>query len=31
MVRGPGGPADTVELDAKLRHGRHKVETEFDE
>lgn len=31
MVRGQGGPADTVELDAKLKQGRYKVEIEFDE
>ena len=31
MVRGQGGPADKVELDAKLKHGRYKVEIEFDE
>lgn len=31
MVRGQGGPNDTVELDAKLKHGWYKVEIEFDE
>lgn len=31
MVRGQGGPNDTIELDVKLKHGRHKVEIEFDE
>ena len=31
MVRGQGGPSNTVELDAKLKHGRYKVEIEFDE
>ena len=31
MVRGQGGPNNTVELDAKLKHGRYKVEIEFDE
>ena len=31
LVRGQGGPNDTVELDAKLKHGWHKVEIEFDE
>lgn len=31
MVRGRGGPDGTVELDAKLKDGRHKVEIEFDE
>lgn len=31
MVRGSGGPSDTVELDAKQKHGRYKVEIEFDE
>lgn len=31
LVRGQGSPSDTVELDAKLKHGWHKVEIEFDE
>ena len=31
LVRGQGGPNDTIELDAKLKHGRYKVEIEFDE
>ena len=31
LVRGQGGPNDTIELDAKLKHGSHKVEIEFDE
>lgn len=31
MVRGQGGPNDTIELDAKLKHGWHKVEIEFDD
>ena len=31
LVRGQGGPSDTIELDAKLKHGWHKVEIEFDE
>lgn len=31
LVRGQGGPNDTIELDAKLKHGWHKVEIEFDE
>lgn len=31
MVRGQGGPDNTVELDAKLKDGRYKVEIEFDE
>ena len=31
MVRGRGGPNDTIELDVKLKDGRHKVEIEFDE
>ncbi len=31
MVRGQGGPNDTVELDAQPKHGRYKVEIEFDE
>jgi hypothetical protein len=31
MVRGQGGPENTVELDAKLRRGQYKVEIEFDD
>ena len=31
LVRGQGGPNDMVELDAKLKHGWHKVEIEFNE
>lgn len=31
LVRGQGGPNDTIELDAKLKHGWYKVEIEFDE
>lgn len=31
MVRGQGGPDNTVELDAKLNRGQHKVEIEFDD
>ncbi len=31
MVRGQGGPNDTIEMDVKLKHGRCKVEIEFDE
>lgn len=31
MVRGRGGPNDTVELDVKSKDGRIKVEIEFDE
>lgn len=31
MVRGRGGPNGTIELDAKLKDGLHKVEIEFDE
>ena len=31
LVRGRGGPNDTIELDAKLENGLHKVEIEFDE
>lgn len=31
MVRGQGGPNDTIEMDVKLKHGRYKVEIEFDE
>lgn len=31
LVRGQGGPNDTIEPDAKIRHGWHKVEIEFDE
>lgn len=31
MVRGRGGPNDSVELDVKLEGGLHKVEIEFDE
>ena len=31
MVRGQGGPNDTIELDVKMKNGRHKVEIEFDE
>lgn len=31
LVRGQGGPNDTIELDVKLKHGWHKVEIEFDE
>ena len=31
LARGQGGPNDTIELDAKLKHGWYKVEIEFDE
>lgn len=31
MVRGRGGPNGSIELDAKLESGLHKVEIEFDE
>jgi hypothetical protein len=31
LTRGQGGPDDSIELDAKLKHGRYKVEIEFDE
>ncbi len=31
LVRGKGGPNDSIELDAKLEHGRYKVELEFDD
>lgn len=31
MVRGQGGPNDTIELDAKLKRGWHEVEIEFDD
>ncbi|MBN8727247.1 MAG: hypothetical protein J0H15_06015 [Xanthomonadales bacterium] len=31
LVRGAGGPENTIELDAKPKHGRYKVEIEFDE
>ena len=31
LVRGQGGPNNTIELDAKLKHGMYKVEIEFDE
>ena len=31
MLRGQGGPDNTVELDAKLRRGQYKVEIEFDD
>ena len=31
MVRGQGGPDSGVELDAKLKHGRYKVEIEFED
>ena len=31
LVRGQGGPNDTIELDTKLKHGMYKVEIEFDE
>lgn len=31
MVRGRGGPNDTIELDAKLENGLRKVEIEFDD
>lgn len=31
MVRGQGGPSDTIELDVKFTRGRYKVEIEFDE
>ena len=30
-IRGPRGPNDTIELDVKMKHGRHKVEIEFDD
>lgn len=31
FVRGQGGAGNAVELDAKLKGGRHKVEIEFDD
>lgn len=31
LARGRGGPNDTIELDAKPKHGHYKVEIEFDE
>lgn len=31
LMRGKGGPDDTVELDVKLENGRYKVEIEFDD
>lgn len=31
MVRGQGGPDSAIELDAKLKNGRYKVEIEFDD
>lgn len=31
LARGQGGPDDTIELDVKMKHGRHKVEIKFDE
>lgn len=31
LRRGQGGPEDTIELDVKKKHGRVKVEIEFDD
>ena len=31
LVRGQGGPNDTIGLDATPKHGGYKVEIEFDE
>lgn len=31
LVRGQGGPSDSVELDVKLKGGWHRVEIEFDD
>lgn len=31
MVRGQGGPNDTIELDVRMRSGLYKVEIEFDD
>ncbi len=31
LMREQGGPNDSIELDAKLRDGRYKVEIEFDD